>query len=185
MVIGVRCEVGKGGEWEDGGGGGHSLRGVDYRNYKDEGLLDEDGQWWGGRMRTREHTMKLFLDDVMRVLEWLMLRGEWIGGVKELIYSILHDSPKLAREHSKFIALQNTPKHNPSVTCIILSLSLPAPCSIHIPDGGKAVRPPLFLPSFSFSDKPKKNSQSCRSQRNLHPCKCAHNYKVNKGRPHH
>ena len=42
MVIGVRCEVGNGGEWEEGGGGGgHSLRGaVDCKSYKGEELLD-------------------------------------------------------------------------------------------------------------------------------------------------
>ena len=40
-MIGVRCEVGKVGEWEDGGGGGHSLRGeVDCKSYKGEELLD-------------------------------------------------------------------------------------------------------------------------------------------------
>jgi hypothetical protein len=35
--------------------------------------------------------MELVLDDIVRVLEWLMLGGEWIGRMKELIDSILHD----------------------------------------------------------------------------------------------
>ena len=37
--------------------------------------------------------MILVLDDVVRVGEWLVLRRKWIGGVKELIDSILHDWP--------------------------------------------------------------------------------------------
>lgn len=35
--------------------------------------------------------MKLVLDDIVRVCKWLVLRRKRIGGVKELIDSILHD----------------------------------------------------------------------------------------------
>jgi hypothetical protein len=35
--------------------------------------------------------MVLVLDDVVGVREWLVLRRKWIGGMKELIDSILHD----------------------------------------------------------------------------------------------
>jgi hypothetical protein len=35
--------------------------------------------------------MILVLDDFMVVGEWLVLRRKWIGGMKELIDSILHD----------------------------------------------------------------------------------------------
>ncbi len=35
--------------------------------------------------------MVLVLDDVVGVREWLVLRSKWIGRVKELIDSILHD----------------------------------------------------------------------------------------------
>jgi hypothetical protein len=42
-------------------------------------------------MMRSEHTMKLVLNDVVRILKRLRLRWNWIRGVKELIYSILHD----------------------------------------------------------------------------------------------
>ena len=130
-MIGVRCEVRREDEWEgDGSGGGHWLRGVDYKSYKGEELLDRDCEWWEGRMMMREHTMELLLDDVVRVLEWLMLRGEWIGGMKELIYSILHDwvgsvqasawANSIRPIHSSR-PFQNTPKHHvhhPSLSLI-------------------------------------------------------------------
>ena len=47
--------------------------------------------WVKSRRRERKHTMKLVLDDVMFVLEGMVLRWEWISGMKELIDSILHD----------------------------------------------------------------------------------------------
>ena len=188
-MIGVRCEVRKEDEWEDGGVCDHWLRGVDYKSYKGGELLDRDCQWWEGRMIMREHTMELLLDDVVRVLELLMLRGKWIGGMKELIYSILHDwvgsvqasawansIPRTLNLSFLSFPFQNTPKHH--VHHPSLSLSSPRwrqSCT-------SLTLSPLFLFGLTIQ---KKNSQSCRSQRNLHSCKCAHNYKVNKGRPHH
>ena len=88
MVTGVHCEAGReGGRKEE---GGHLLREEgDCKSCRCEGLLDGDGKWeipWRGA-----HTMVLILDDVVRVGEWLVLRRKWIGGMKELIDSILHD----------------------------------------------------------------------------------------------
>jgi hypothetical protein len=57
--------------------------------------IDVRGCWMGmvseGLGWSREHTMILVLDDFMVVGEWLVLRRKWIGGMKELIDSILHD----------------------------------------------------------------------------------------------
>lgn len=60
------------------------VKAVDVRGCR-TGMVSEGKEW------KREHTMELVLDDVVRVGEWLVLRRKWIGGVKELIDSILHD----------------------------------------------------------------------------------------------
>ena len=95
MVTRVHCKGGRGGQWEEEGGGHLWKEGDDYRNYRGEELLDGDGKWCRGRRgwRIREHTMELVLDDLVRVLEGLVLRRNGIGGMKELIDSILHDWP--------------------------------------------------------------------------------------------
>jgi hypothetical protein len=65
--------------------------------------------------------MELVLDDVVRVLKGLVLSGQGIGGMKELIDSILHGQPmharltwSLHRQLTTAFLVQNTPKQQPT-----------------------------------------------------------------------
>jgi hypothetical protein len=135
MVTGVRCEAGRERERKD--EGGHLLmEEVDCKSCRCcEGLLDGDGKRgiaWRGT-----HTMVLVLDDVVRVGEWLVLRREWIGGVKELIDSILHDWPVDCGS----LSLSQT------ISSVSLSSRAPLPLSLFPFNGRKTVG----LPSSSSS----------------------------------
>lgn len=64
--------------------------------------------------------MILVLDDIVRVGEWLVLRRKWIGGVKELIDSILHD---WSVGRGSLSLSQNDLDREPLITCTTPSLS--------------------------------------------------------------
>ena len=86
-ATGVHCEVERWGPRKE--EGGHLLREDGCKSRRCEGLLN--GNVKRGLGWRKEHTVVLVLDNVVGVGEWLVLRRKWIGGMKELIDSILHD----------------------------------------------------------------------------------------------
>jgi len=95
--------------------------------------------------------MELVLDDVVRVLKGLVLSGQGIGGMKELIDSILHGQSSArtlnlvtAPTTNDFSRVQTPQNNNSPVTCTALLLH---PSRQH---GGKAVRLSRYLSSLSF-----------------------------------
>jgi hypothetical protein len=88
---GIHCEMGMGDEVEV-EGVRWLMEGDDYKSYTDEELIDRVGKLTKLKLKKkRKHTMKLVLYDVVRIWKWLGLSRDRIPGVKELIYSILHD----------------------------------------------------------------------------------------------
>lgn len=87
----------------------------------------------------RGHTMELVLDDVVRVLKGLVLSGQGIGGMKELIDSILHGQSSARTLNLVTAQLMTSPVQTPQnnnspITCTALLLHPSRQ------NGGKAVR---------------------------------------------